>query len=522
MIQETLLIATLFMIALLLITSRFTGTQLNVQHLSKWIKSILSIAVLLSIANVVTVINAPALNIDVYTYEEVGISFRLDRLSAIMFFMVTLIGLVVIRFSSIYLQGEQHHATFMRRMIATIASVQVLVLSGNLFILASAWIGTSVGLHYLLIFYQERKAARRAAKKKFYISRLGDASLIISFVLIYLELGTANLEQIFHLVQSIPEGNTPLQLEFAGFFLINAAALKSVQLPFHGWLLDVMETPTPVSGLLHAGLLNAGPFLIIRFAHVMDVLTIAPLILMILGAVTAIYGSLVFTSQPAVKTALAYSSIGHMGFSLMVCGMGLYAASLLHFTAHSFYKAHAFLTSGSTVDKYRNKLMAPAYAAQVSWWKFLAGLLLVAGIFWGIAELAGGLFNMPFQLMTLAIIILIGSASFLIRTLFFNTYMPFFFKSVGTALLIISSFFFFEHVMSAFLGNQIPDLSAVSQLTFILSIVLMVIFGATVFNALLTPFFSESERRYKWQVYRRNGFYLHQFFDRFLKRLYIK
>lgn len=522
MIQETLFIATLFTISLLCITSRITSENLNVKHLSNWIKSVLSIAVLLSIANLITTFNAPSLNIDVYTIQELGLSFRLDRLSAIMFFMVTLIGLVVIRFSSTYLQGEQHHATFMRRMIATIACVQVLVLSGNLFLLAAAWIGTSVGLHYLLLFYQERKAARRAAKKKFYIARLGDFSLILSFLFLYMEVGTGNLEQIFQHIQSLPKGNTSFLLELTGFFLVSAAALKSVQVPFHGWLLDVMETPTPVSGLLHAGLLNAGPFLIIRFAHVMDVLTIAPLILMVLGGVTAIYGSLVFTSQPAVKTALAYSSIGHMGFSLMVCGMGLYAASLLHFTAHSFYKAHSFLTSGSTVDKYRNKLMAPANNSNVSLWKFIVGTLLIVGIFWGIAELAGGLFNMSFQLMILASIILIGAASFLIRILFFDQNMSFFLKSLGATVLIISSFFFFEHMMSAFLGSQIPIISEVSNVTFVVSIALIISFTATVFYAMLTPYYSWSEKSYKWQVYRRNGFYLHLFFDRFLKRLYIK
>ncbi len=114
-----------------------------------------------------------------------------------------------------------------------------------------------------------------------------------------------------------------------------------------------METPTPVSALLHAGILNAGPFIAIRMAFVIDGANLATTLLIVVGGLTAVFASVVLLTQPSVKVALGYSSAAHMGFMLMVCGMGIYPAALLHLVAHSFYKAHAFLSSGSAIDEAR-------------------------------------------------------------------------------------------------------------------------------------------------------------------------
>ncbi len=126
-----------------------------------------------------------------------------------------------------------------------------------------------------------------------------------------------------------------------------------------------METPTPVSALLHAGILNAGPFLALRMAYVLDTNRSATTALLVIGGITAVFASVVLLTQPSVKVALAYSSAAHMGFMLMVCGMGLYPAALLHLVAHSFYKAHAFLASGSVIDEQRaaERPTAPATRA---------------------------------------------------------------------------------------------------------------------------------------------------------------
>jgi NAD(P)H-quinone oxidoreductase subunit 5 len=126
--------------------------------------------------------------------------------------------------------------------------------------------------------------------------------------------------------------------------------LKSAQLPLHGWLIEVMETPTPVSALLHAGIINAGGFLVLRLGDVLLLATPALDVLAVVGGATALFGSLVMLTQTSVKVQLAYSTVAQMGFMLLQCGLGAFSAALLHIVAHSLYKAHAFLSSGSIID----------------------------------------------------------------------------------------------------------------------------------------------------------------------------
>ena len=132
--------------------------------------------------------------------------------------------------------------------------------------------------------------------------------------------------------------------------LVTTAMLASAQFPLQGWLLEVMETPTPVSALLHAGIINAGGFLILRFSDVIALSLPALNTLAILGGFTALFGSVVMLTQTSVKVFLAYSTIAQMGFMMLECGLGAFSAALLHILAHSLYKAHAFLSSGSVID----------------------------------------------------------------------------------------------------------------------------------------------------------------------------
>ena len=143
-------------------------------------------------------------------------------------------------------------------------------------------------------------------------------------------------------------GYLPLTIAAAALLAI-AALLKSAQFPTHGWLTEVMETPTPVSALLHAGVVNAGGFLLIRFADVMLQAPVVLAVLVMVGGFTALFGSLVMLTQSAVKTSLAWSTVAQMGFMILQCGLALFPIALLHIVAHSLYKAHAFLASGSAI-----------------------------------------------------------------------------------------------------------------------------------------------------------------------------
>lgn len=233
--------------------------------------------------------------------EGLGLSIRLDALSVTIFTMVALLGFVVLRFSRTYLDGDARQGAFLGRMGVTIASVQLLVLSGNLVLFVGAWIATSLSLHTLLVFYPERPAARIAARKKFIAARIGDACLIGAAVLLYDRFGTGDLGRVFELAAA---AGADVWVEGATVLVATAALFKSAQFPTHGWLVEVMETPTPVSALLHAGILNAGPFLIMRFAGVMEAAHLAPVLLIIGGGFTALFASVVLLTQPTVKVAL--------------------------------------------------------------------------------------------------------------------------------------------------------------------------------------------------------------------------
>lgn len=272
---------------------------------------------------------------------------RFDGLSLTLFTMVTLLVLVIARFSATYLEGDTRHGDFLGRLAATAASVEVLVLADNLLLFWLAWALTSVCLQRLLLFYPDRPRAMVAARKKFVVARLGDLCLAGAFVLLFRAFGSGSMERILW-GSPLPGGQE--LLPFAGVLLALTALLKAAQFPTHGWLVEMMETPTPVSALLHAGILNAGPFLILRFSPLMAHAEVGAWILMLGGGFTAAFASVVLRTQPSLKVVLAYSSVAHMGFMLFICGLGVYPAAALHLVTHSFYKAHAFLSAGSVVE----------------------------------------------------------------------------------------------------------------------------------------------------------------------------
>jgi NAD(P)H-quinone oxidoreductase subunit 5 len=230
----------------------------------------------------------------------------------------------------------------------TLAAVLTLVTAGDLIQLVGAWIATSLFLHRLLLFYPERVAAQRAARKKFITARIGDLALIGASILLFVKFGTIDIARI--LGSARMNGIADVDTLGAAGLLALAALLKSAQFPTHGWLTEVMETPTPVSALLHAGVINAGGFLLIRFADVMVLSPSVLAVLVLVGGFTALFGGLVMLTQPAVKTSLAWSTVGQMGFMVLECGLALFPLALLHILAHSLYKAHSFLVSGAAVD----------------------------------------------------------------------------------------------------------------------------------------------------------------------------
>jgi NAD(P)H-quinone oxidoreductase subunit 5 len=287
-------------------------------------------------------------------HAGIGFSVYLDAVSTIMFVLVSFIGAVVLRYSATYLDGDPNHGRFIQWMSVTLASVLLLIISGNLAQFILAWIATSIGLNHLLLFYSERQGAQLAARKKFIASRIGDICLIAAAFLLFSQFGSLEFATLFPAAKALSDAGTGSGLiAGAGVLMAVSALLKSAQLPLHGWLIEVMETPTPVSALLHAGIINAGGYLILRMAVVMNHSIAGLELLVIVGGITALFGSSVLLTQNSIKAALAYSTVAQMGFMLLQCGLGAYPAALLHIVAHSLYKAHAFLSSGSVIDMAR-------------------------------------------------------------------------------------------------------------------------------------------------------------------------
>ncbi|HTY88081.1 MAG TPA: proton-conducting transporter membrane subunit [Candidatus Acidoferrum sp.] len=281
---------------------------------------------------------------------QLGVYF--DNLSAIGLTLVAFLLAVVSRYSVNYLAGDPAQGRFTKWLSLTGGSVLAIVISGNLVQFALAWSATSLCLQQLLVFYPERPGALLAARKKFLISRLGDACLLAVVALVFEKFHTWDFAGMFAVARQLHEtGMTTDRWEINAIciLLVVGAMLKSAQFPFHSWLPDTMETPTPVSALMHAGIINAGGFLIIRLNPLVTLSPAALSVLALFGAFTALFASLVMLTHASVKRSLAFSTVAQMGFMMLECGLGAFSLAVLHLVAHSLYKAHAFLSSGSIV-----------------------------------------------------------------------------------------------------------------------------------------------------------------------------
>jgi NAD(P)H-quinone oxidoreductase subunit 5 len=435
-----------------------------------------------------------------------ALALRLDTISAVMIVLVSFLGAVVLRFSCSYLSGDPALPRFFSWMSLTLGCVLTVVLSGHLLVLFAAWVGTSLCLHRLLLHFPDRAGAVFSARKKFVVSRLGDACLLSAAVLLQRQHGTWDLEAIFAAVSAGQSaGLVPI-----GFLLAACAALKSAQFPFHSWLPDTMETPTPVSAFMHAGIINAGGFLLIRLSPLLVHSPAALHLLALIGALTAAFGAVVMLAQPGVKRALAYSTIAQMGFMILQCGLGAWGLALLHIVAHSLYKAHSFLTAGSTigaVPRAAVPLRTPALALGV-----LAGALLVAGgstllhVLAPAAELQLGVFGLVLALALAYGLARAASSGAGSRALL---------RAVGAAVLICLAALVLHAAAKAF----VPAAQAPAPSAFLLFAVGAVFAALFLFQALLWRANAHPLGR-RLYVHALNGFYLGTLANRLLGQLW--
>jgi len=452
-----------------------------------------------------------AIAFEVIGVDPLALSIRLDALSAVMFGLVAFLGLVVVQFSRCYLEGDKCQGIFVGRLCLTLCAVAMLVLSGSLLQLVVAWVGTGMALHRLLLYYANRPRALAAARKKFICARFGDAFLALAAVLLYRAFGTGDITTLLTLAREMSEaGETPLAASLAALSIVLAATLKSAQFPFHGWLTEVMETPTPVSALLHAGIVNAGGFLVVRLSDVVVLSSGALLVLVVVGALTALVGTVVMLTQTNIKATLAWSTVGQMGFMLLQCGFGAFSAAALHIVAHSLYKAHAFLASGSVVESSRSRFGAPELTVPRPGNVF-AGLLAAGSIFIAAGALLGASPSEKPALVALGAIIALGLAQLLARGISdqHSDYLAGRFLLVSAGLSVL--YFGLQHSAAWILGDVVASPIPVSPA---LMAAMVVLFGIIA----LMQFYT-SALAMRWPglyVHVSNGFYVNSVFDRLL------
>lgn len=444
----------------------------------------------------------------------VGLSIRLDAVSAVMFLLVSFIGWVVVRYAATYLDGEARQGAFTGWLCMTLASVLLLVLSGNLVQLVLAWVATSFFLHRLLLFYPDRIAARRAAAKKLVTARLGDAALISGAVLLALGYGTTDIAAILSAARSGSGGGGGLAIGAAAL-LAAAALLKSAQFPMHGWLTEVMETPTPVSALLHAGVINAGGFLLIRFA---DVMLLAPAVLaflVLIGGFTALFAGLVMLTQPAVKTSLAWSTVGQMGFMILECGLGLFPLALLHIVAHSLYKAHSFLASGGAVDLIAaNRRPGPVAIPKAG---AVGRAFLLALVIYAVVGLGFGFQHKSPQEIALGAILIFGVAYMLAQGLADAAPRALTQRTIGYAIATSVSYFALQVFAVWLTSDVLPAAPAPGPLQWALIGLAVVSFGLVAVVQAMFPLWAYHPAAAGLRVHLSNGFYANAVFDRLLR-----
>ena len=317
----------------------------------------------------------------------VHLSLRSDALAHVMLLLVCFIGWVITGYSQSYLGGQRGQPRYIRSLMLTLAAVTLLVLSNNLLVLVVAWIASSLTMHALLTFFQQRPQALIAAHKKFLASRLADLCLLGAIALIGTQLGTLEIDRAAAAARAL--FGAPAALKAAAVLFVLAALIKCAQLPVHGWLIQVMEAPTPVSALLHAGIVNLGGYVLIRLGSLVSDVPLAQALLVVVGGITAVVAAATMMTRISIKVALAWSTCAQMGFMLMQCGLGLHELALLHIVAHSLYKAYAFLSAGTAVEQHRLQQMTPPLPplSGVAWFVSAitgVGIVAAAALAWGL------------------------------------------------------------------------------------------------------------------------------------------
>ncbi len=327
--------------------------------------------------------------VDSVTWSEIGdfkinMGIYIDPITITMFGVITTVALMVNIFSIGYMKGEPRYYWFFAVLQLFVASMLLLVMADNLLLVYISWELVGVCSFLLIGFYWEKRSATEAAKKAFITTRIGDVGLLIGIILLFKATGTFNIQEIIHAAEEGEIGNTYLFVSIMFVFL--GCMGKSAQVPFHVWLPDAMEGPTPVSALIHAAtMVVAGVYLTARLLPIFVVADGALLVVTIVGLTTALLTGFMALAQTDIKKVLAYSTVGQLGFMFVALGTGEPAVGIFHLATHAFFKSLLFLGSGSVIhathhNQEMDKLGGLWKKMPITGTTFFVGSLALAGL----------------------------------------------------------------------------------------------------------------------------------------------
>ena len=327
---------------------------------------------------------------------DVHIGLSIDRLTSVMLLLVTTVSALVHVYTIGYMQGEPGYARFFSYIALFTFSMLMLVLADNFLQLFVFW--EAVGLcSYLLIgHWYERQSAVAAATKAFVVNRVGDFGFMLGLLLVFttfdsLDYATAFANvgpataQVMNILEPVGGSFEVSTITVICLLLFMGAIGKCAQFPLHVWLPDAMEGPTPISALIHAAtMVTAGVFMVARLAPLYNASPTAMSVVAIVGAITMVLGATIALTQTDIKRVVAYSTMSQLGYMMMACGLGAYAAGIYHLMTHGAFKALLFLGCGSVIialhhEQDMRRMGGLKDRLPITYWTFVIGSLALAG-----------------------------------------------------------------------------------------------------------------------------------------------
>jgi NADH-quinone oxidoreductase subunit L len=315
---------------------------------------------------------------------DVDAALLLDQLSICFVLLITGVGTLIHIYSISYMSHDEDRRRFFAFLNLFIAAMLLLVLGNSYLNLYVGWEGVGLASYLLIGFWNQKPAYATASKKAFVMNRVGDMGLSFAIMIAFATMGTVSFEGV---KEAAERAGTPA-LTAMGIMLLVAAAGKSAQFPLQAWLGDAMAGPTPVSALIHAAtMVTAGVYLIVRSNFVFDAAPTAQLLVVIVGAITLMFGALVGTAKDDIKKALAASTMSQIGYMILAAGLGPvgYAFAIMHLLTHGFFKAGMFLGAGSVMHGMNDEVNMRKYGAlrkfmPITFITFGLGYLAIIGV----------------------------------------------------------------------------------------------------------------------------------------------